>query len=132
MQVNAGYTSEDGHKVAVSSPELVPAGIILDAELTLSTPERLWLSTGLRALDHAVGASPLFHPPGRTFDLKVLRREPVPAVRTSASEAPLLRRTRGPLHLPPKVQSRPQRHRGAPEAPDRVLDEPVADEAGEV
>ncbi|KAI0745044.1 alcohol dehydrogenase IV [Earliella scabrosa] len=52
--VNAGYTSEDGHKVAVSSPELVPAGIILDAELTLSTPERLWLSTGLRALDHAV------------------------------------------------------------------------------
>lgn len=39
----------------MSSPELAPAGIILDAELTLATPERLWLSTGLRALDHAVG-----------------------------------------------------------------------------
>jgi len=33
---------------------LAPAGIILDGELTLPTPERLWLSTGIRALDHAV------------------------------------------------------------------------------
>ena len=39
----------------MASAELAPAGIILDAELTLATPERLWLSTGLRALDHAVG-----------------------------------------------------------------------------
>ena len=62
-------------KVAVSSQLLAPAGIILDAELTLATPERLWLvcilrpmqryrfimvhrlSTGIRALDHAVGRS---------------------------------------------------------------------------
>ncbi|KAI0745051.1 alcohol dehydrogenase IV [Earliella scabrosa] len=51
---HAGYTNEDGHKVLVSVPELAPAGIILDAELTLATPERLWLSTGIRALDHAV------------------------------------------------------------------------------
>lgn len=28
--------------------------IILDAELTLHTPEKLWLSTGMRAVDHAV------------------------------------------------------------------------------
>ncbi|KAH8078070.1 alcohol dehydrogenase IV [Cristinia sonorae] len=49
----AGFTNEEGIKTAVSSPELPPAGIILDAELTLATPERLWLSTGLRALDHA-------------------------------------------------------------------------------
>ncbi|KAI0779924.1 iron-containing alcohol dehydrogenase [Fomes fomentarius] len=63
--IGAGYTSEDGHKVAVSSPELAPAGIILDAELTLATPERLWLSTGLRALDHAVENlyRPLVPPP---------------------------------------------------------------------
>jgi len=33
---------------------LAPAGVILDAELTLATPPRLWLSTGIRALDHAV------------------------------------------------------------------------------
>jgi len=50
----AGYTNEQGMKVAVSAQELAPAGIILDAELTLATPERLWLSTGIRALDHAV------------------------------------------------------------------------------
>ncbi|OBZ67195.1 Maleylacetate reductase [Grifola frondosa] len=52
--IGAGYTNDEGMKVAVSSQELAPAGIILDAELTLSTPERLWLSTGLRAVDHAV------------------------------------------------------------------------------
>jgi alcohol dehydrogenase class IV len=52
--VGAGYTDETGHKASVSSPYLAPAGIILDAELTLPTPERLWLSTGIRALDHAV------------------------------------------------------------------------------
>jgi alcohol dehydrogenase class IV len=52
--VGAGFTNDEGHKVAVSSQELAPAGIILDAELTLATPERLWLSTGIRALDHAV------------------------------------------------------------------------------
>ncbi|KAG6820245.1 hypothetical protein H0H93_003409 [Arthromyces matolae] len=52
--IGAGYTDEDGNKVAVSSQYLAPGGIILDAELTLATPERLWLSTGIRALDHAV------------------------------------------------------------------------------
>ncbi|THH32300.1 hypothetical protein EUX98_g1897 [Antrodiella citrinella] len=51
--IGAGFTNEQGVKVAVSSQYLAPAGIILDAELTLATPERLWLSTGMRALDHA-------------------------------------------------------------------------------
>ncbi|KAG6908034.1 hypothetical protein DXG01_006453 [Tephrocybe rancida] len=49
----AGYTDDTGNKVAISSPSLAPGGIILDAELTLATPERLWLSSGTRALDHA-------------------------------------------------------------------------------
>ncbi|KAH9830707.1 uncharacterized protein C8Q71DRAFT_816984, partial [Rhodofomes roseus] len=63
--VGAGYTDEKGKKVAVSSPLLAPSGIILDAELTLATPERLWLSTGLRAVDHAVENlyRPLIPPP---------------------------------------------------------------------
>lgn len=52
--IGAGFTDDNGQKVAVSSPSLAPAGIILDAELTLATPESLWLSTGIRALDHAV------------------------------------------------------------------------------
>ncbi|OSX66597.1 hypothetical protein POSPLADRAFT_1178051 [Postia placenta MAD-698-R-SB12] len=63
--VGAGYTNEEGKKVAVSSPQLAPAGIILDAELTLATPDRLWLSTGMRAVDHAVENlyRPLVPPP---------------------------------------------------------------------
>ncbi|PWN22288.1 Dehydroquinate synthase-like protein [Microstroma glucosiphilum] len=50
---NAGFT-KDGKKTGVSHPALVPRVLILDAELTLSTPERLWLSSGMRAVDHAV------------------------------------------------------------------------------
>ncbi|RPD63692.1 alcohol dehydrogenase IV [Lentinus tigrinus ALCF2SS1-6] len=63
--VGAGYTNEEGQKVGVNAPELAPSGIILDAELTLATPERLWLSTGIRALDHAVENlyRPLLPPP---------------------------------------------------------------------
>ncbi|KAH9485451.1 Maleylacetate reductase [Psilocybe cubensis] len=52
--IGAGFTNDEGVKVAVSSQDLAPSGIILDAELTLATPERLWLSTGIRALDHTV------------------------------------------------------------------------------
>ncbi|KAF8211613.1 alcohol dehydrogenase IV [Mycena galopus ATCC 62051] len=52
--IGAGYTDENGDKVAVSHQLLAPAGIILDAELTLPTPSRLWLSTGIRSLDHSV------------------------------------------------------------------------------
>jgi alcohol dehydrogenase class IV len=71
FQIGAGFTNDEGQKVAVTSQELAPAGVILDAELTLATPDRLWLvsalyhgfqrsissrlSSGIRALDHAVG-----------------------------------------------------------------------------
>ncbi|KAN0061323.1 hypothetical protein ACQY0O_006169 [Thecaphora frezii] len=51
---NAGYKSDEGDKVGVHHAALIPRVIIYDAQLTLATPERLWLSTGLRALDHAV------------------------------------------------------------------------------
>ncbi|KDR75815.1 hypothetical protein GALMADRAFT_68153 [Galerina marginata CBS 339.88] len=67
--IGAGFTNEEGHKVAVSSQELAPAGIILDAELTLATPERLWLSTGIRALDHCVEN---LYRPGVSHPAKVL------------------------------------------------------------
>lgn len=33
---------------------MTPDGVILDAEHTLETPASLWLSTGLRALDHSI------------------------------------------------------------------------------
>ncbi|KAG6915459.1 hypothetical protein DXG01_011363 [Tephrocybe rancida] len=42
--IGAGYTDDTGNKVAISSQYLAPSGVILDAELTLATPERLWLA----------------------------------------------------------------------------------------
>jgi maleylacetate reductase len=50
-----GVTDEaSGRKSGFADPEAVPPVVILDPEATLFTPEKLWLSTGIRALDHAV------------------------------------------------------------------------------
>ncbi len=50
-----GVTDEEaGKKSGFADPEAVPAVVVLDPEATVFTPERLWLSTGIRALDHAV------------------------------------------------------------------------------
>lgn len=49
----AGFT-KDGKKTGVSDPNLPPTAVILDAEHALATPMKLWLTTGMRALDHAV------------------------------------------------------------------------------
>ena len=57
---NAGYTDDDGHKVAVTDPEMVPKVVIYDGDIALHTPLRLWLSTGIRSLDHAVEL--MYHP----------------------------------------------------------------------
>ncbi|KAI6046103.1 alcohol dehydrogenase IV [Pisolithus marmoratus] len=65
----AGYTDEQGNKAGIANTMIAPSGIILDAELTLATPEKLWLSTGLRALDHAVES---LYRPGVAPPLKVL------------------------------------------------------------
>ncbi|KAJ3856244.1 alcohol dehydrogenase IV [Lentinula lateritia] len=72
--IGAGYTDDSGKKVAVSSQKLAPAAIILDAELTLATPENLWLSTGIRALDHCVENlyRPLIPPPLKVMGLSAL------------------------------------------------------------
>jgi len=50
-----GVTDEAaGKKSGFADPQAVPPVVILDPEATVFTPERLWLSTGIRALDHAV------------------------------------------------------------------------------
>src|SRR4028119_1699095 len=50
-----GVTDEAaGKKAGFTDPKTVPPVVILDPEATVFTPERLWLSTGIRALDHAV------------------------------------------------------------------------------
>jgi alcohol dehydrogenase class IV len=56
----AGFTAADGVKTGVRAAELVPAVVLYDAGFAAHTPERLWLSTGMRALDHAVEL--LYHP----------------------------------------------------------------------
>ncbi len=50
----AGMTDASGAKVGLRDPRMLPAAVIYDASLTLATPMELWLSTGIRALDHAV------------------------------------------------------------------------------
>jgi alcohol dehydrogenase class IV len=52
---NFGTTDEAARrKDGAGHPLLVPRVVILDPEITRDTPEWLWASTGIRALDHAV------------------------------------------------------------------------------
>jgi maleylacetate reductase len=51
----AGVTDESaGRKRGFVDPMTVPQVVVLDPEATIFTPETLWLSTGVRALDHAI------------------------------------------------------------------------------
>ncbi|KAL8986747.1 MAG: hypothetical protein Q9177_003987 [Variospora cf. flavescens] len=56
----AGYTDNTGHKVGIFSPALVPQVIIYDCTFAKETPQKLWLSTGIRSLDH--GVESMYHP----------------------------------------------------------------------
>ncbi len=56
----AGYTEKDGVKTGVRAKELVPHVVLHDSTFALHTPERLWMSTGMRAMDHAIEL--LYHP----------------------------------------------------------------------
>lgn len=54
-----GYTNEQGVKTGVGGPEHAPEVIIYDAKFALETPPTLFMSTGMRAMDHAVES--LYH-----------------------------------------------------------------------
>jgi alcohol dehydrogenase class IV len=54
LAAGAGFTNEAGDKAGMRDPRLLAETVLYDAELTLATPMELWLSTGIRALDHAV------------------------------------------------------------------------------
>ncbi len=41
-------------KEGYAHPDLAPRAVILDPRITVHTPAELWLSTGIRAVDHAV------------------------------------------------------------------------------
>ncbi|KAI4870836.1 putative Fe-containing alcohol dehydrogenase [Hypoxylon rubiginosum] len=47
---------ETGRKHSFSGALQGPALVILDPELTTTTPDRIWLSTGVKAVDHCVEA----------------------------------------------------------------------------
>jgi maleylacetate reductase len=52
---SAGCTDTTWHvKESYSHPMMMPRTVILDPEVTVHTPEWLFLSTGIRAVDHAV------------------------------------------------------------------------------
>jgi maleylacetate reductase len=52
---SGGCTDTAGHvKESFSLPLMMPRTVILDPEVSVHTPEWLFLSTGIRAVDHAV------------------------------------------------------------------------------
>ena len=44
----------EGHKIRVGHPKLYADLIVLDPDMTAGTPDWLWLSTGVKALDHCI------------------------------------------------------------------------------
>ena len=55
FNARAGVTDERLKlKQSFMHPAIVPESVILDAAVTVHTPEWLWLSSGVRAVDHAV------------------------------------------------------------------------------
>ena len=51
----SGVTDErTRNKELIRHPGIIPAAVILDPAITVHTPEWLWLSTGIRAVDHCV------------------------------------------------------------------------------
>ncbi len=72
----AGYTDEASKsKTGLSGRELTPRVVILDPEMTVATPMGLWLSSGIRSLDHAVETlyAPGYHPVNDLLALQAIR-----------------------------------------------------------
>src|SRR5207248_6963478 len=76
LAAGAGYTNDEGDKAGMRDPRLMVETVIYDADLTLATPMQLWLSTGIRALDHAVEGflAPGEHPFNDVMALGAVRR----------------------------------------------------------
>jgi alcohol dehydrogenase class IV len=72
----AGVTGRDQVKRRISGDQLAPREVFLDPEMTLATPTELWLSSGIKALDHAIESmlSPRHHPITDTLALEAVRR----------------------------------------------------------
>jgi alcohol dehydrogenase len=96
----AGFTTEDEHeKVGLRSAALIPRAVIYDAQLSIHTPIELWLTTGIRAVDHAVETllASGSHPLPDTLALDALRRLQQGLLATRANPADLAARTESQL-----------------------------------
>jgi alcohol dehydrogenase len=92
----AGYSTADTReKVGPSAPALLPAVVFLDATLAVHTPRDLWLSTGIRAVDHAVEGilSQYSSAFSETLALEALRRLRAGLPASAADPADLAART---------------------------------------
>ena len=69
----AGFTKADGVKTGINSPLVVPAAIFYDPKFASYTPEHLFLSTGLRALDHALELH--YHPTATEMPCRMIARQ---------------------------------------------------------
>jgi alcohol dehydrogenase class IV len=96
----AGFTTEtDLEKVGLRGEALIPTAVIFDAELSLHTPLDLWLSTGIRAVDHAVETllAAGSHPFPDTLALDALRRLRTSLLATHADPSDVAARTESQL-----------------------------------
>jgi maleylacetate reductase len=96
----AGFTTADEHeKVGLRSEALIPRVVFFDAELALETPLDLWLSTGIRAVDHAVETllASGSHPFPDTLALEALRRLQASLLATYADAFDVSARTESQL-----------------------------------
>jgi maleylacetate reductase len=87
----AGFTDAEGSKVGRRDPRMLPDVVVYDGELALSTPLELWLSTGIRALDHAVEGflAAGEHPLSDVLALEAIRRlfRTLPLARANPGDA---------------------------------------------
>ena len=91
FRATAGVTNEKTKvKEALRHPLMMPRAVILDPWLSLHTPEWLWLSTGIRAVDHCVEGicSREAHPYGDAQALKGLSMlaQALPRVKADADD----------------------------------------------
>jgi maleylacetate reductase len=95
LAAGAGFTDASGTKAGMRDPRLLPDAVIYDAELTLPTPTELWLSSGIRALDHAVEGylADGEHPFSDVLALEAVRRLFTWLPRTRAAPADVAVRT---------------------------------------
>jgi maleylacetate reductase len=87
----AGCTDTERHvKESFSHPLMMPRAVILDPAVTIHTPEWLFLSTGIRAVDHAVeticSIAPAPFSDGTSLQALRLLAAGLPAVKANAAD----------------------------------------------